>query len=1261
MKKMVLVGAVLAIFGLVLLLVFRPQWIGRGGTDPLAGDQPPDPELLETMRTALAETENLNPDAAEPLWLEALSKRPGNRDALQNLIVTRISRLNQLRAQLNDAVVDPAEKQAINETFPAYEQDAREAINDLRELAQQDTDGQRLVAAEWFAGRLDSIGTSANMSAETRESLNQTIRNASQALLTNPDAVPLVGLIDELTQLASDPIEGLRKEEAVAMLPALEAAVSANSRNLYVVGTALTFALIAEDPKASEYAMLLQELSQPMLELIRKDAGGLDLSTFGKQIADLVNDGQWQRAQGLQRPWMNLLRGTEMMKVDRRRANPNVLDFVSTSSIHNLARQVAKENELTTANTPLVFSEPLVLDSGLSTAVAMTQVEFDLLGQPEIAIASDNQVVILQKSGNEWIKVAAREVNPGIKGILQADLFPADASDPLRIKRPTSAATDPDVASESQLADLARSHDVYPELILWGENGVQFIRLDGRPETNADSRLLDSPRKSGLEELKKVVAVQSADIDADGDLDLVVSSQESGISIWINRGDLTFFSVSEFSTLPASEDPVVAMAIGDLDRDLDIDIVTMQQSGQLGWLENLLHLQMRFAPLDGGISVGEGPDNGAGVAVLEWDGNVSWDIAYSGTSTLALLTTETTGIGMMQTLENQAVSLAESNSSDETTNRVGGRLRVADLDNDSWPDLVTFGGDRLSVLRGGAARLDALTTTSLLDAAVSDVVAADFDGDGKIDLAIISEDQAKLLQNVSDVGHYINVQMKGIDDNATGRVNHFAIGSTLELRFGPHYRSQIITDRTTHFGLGELDAADNLRAVLTNGITQNIIDPPIDSTIVEQQTLKGSCPYLYTWDGEKFVFVTDCLWAAPLGLQYAVGKVIPDRPWEYLKVDGSFLEPKDGRYHLRLTEELWELAYFDHVSLIAVDHPEDVDIWTNEKVGPPESVEPKIYTVKESVPVAKATSSQGMDCTEFLRNVDEQYVQGFEYRFRQGLCPEHWVELELGAINAEDRVLLLMTGWILPTDTSLNIQIDQNPDLPGVQPPSVWIPEGDDQWVCSIPAMGFPGGKTKTIVVDLTDKLNLDDPRIRIQTNAQIYWDAAKVAINPPQAEVRTIPLDMISAEVVYRGFSEQLPRTDTQPHRYDYHDVSVNPKWPPLAGMLTRYGDCLSLLSKWDDSMVVIAGGDEIRIEFEQPSVNVPEGWKRDFILHSVGWDKDADLNTLEGQNAGPLPFKAMQAYPPPSTQWEELQQVERQNSWHRNRSQSFRQFWQR
>ena len=94
---------------------------------------------------------------------------------------------------------------------------------------------------------------------------------------------------------------------------------------------------------------------------------------------------------------------------------------------------------------------------------------------------------------------------------------------------------------------------------------------------------------------------------------------------------------------------------------------------------------------------------------------------------------------------------------------------------------------------------------------------------------------------------------------------------------------------------------------------------------------------------------------------------------------------------------------------------------------------------------------------------------------------------------------------------------------------------------------------------------------------------------------------------------------------------------------------------------MVVIGAGDEIRMLFTLPESAPPEGWTRDFILHSVGWDKDADLNTLSGQTIGPLPYRDMRQYPPPASEDAKSRQLEQRNRDHLQRSQAFRSFWYR
>ena len=86
------------------------------------------------------------------------------------------------------------------------------------------------------------------------------------------------------------------------------------------------------------------------------------------------------------------------------------------------------------------------------------------------------------------------------------------------------------------------------------------------------------------------------------------------------------------------------------------------------------------------------------------------------------------------------------------------------------------------------------------------------------------------------------------------------------------------------------------------------------------------------------------------------------------------------------------------------------------------------------------------------------------------------------------------------------------------------------------------------------------------------------------------------------------------------------------MEGRLTSYGDVKELIAQTDNHQALLGAGDEMEVRFKATSTELPVGWKRDFILHNVGWDKDADLNTVFGQTVDPLPFAGMVGYPDPN-----------------------------
>src|SRR5205814_8285744 len=143
---------------------------------------------------------------------------------------------------------------------------------------------------------------------------------------------------------------------------------------------------------------------------------------------------------------------------------------------------------------------------------------------------------------------------------------------------------------------------------------------------------------------------------------------------------------------------------------------------------------------------------------------------------------------------------------------------------------------------------------------------------------------------------------------------------------------QTITGPVVHVGLGAHTGIDLTRIVWPNGVPQAEFDPPIDQPIVAEQRLKGSCPWIFADDGAGMRFVTDFLWRSPLGLRInAQDTAGVSQTEDWVKIRADQLVPRDGSYDVRITAELWETHFIDHVSRLAVDHPAASDVFVDER------------------------------------------------------------------------------------------------------------------------------------------------------------------------------------------------------------------------------------------------------------------------------------------------------------------------------------------
>ena len=771
------------------------------------------------------------------------------------------------------------------------------------------------------------------------------------------------------------------------------------------------------------------------------------------------------------------------------------------------------------------------------------------------------------------------------------------------------------------------------DFLLQTFDGIRYLRMDADGNWEASS-LVQNEQTSD-----ETGALLPVDFDHDGDLDLF--SGQSGVTMYRNNGDdkgngtftdvskQTFVTTDADNVLPVQRTPAEAVS-ADFDDDGDIDIFVTHKEMGCTLYDNLRQGKLRAVSNETGI-----PQDVRYIAAAAGDYDNDGDIDLFLATAVRLHLYRNRGDGSFVDAPNSEASVQDMPPA---------LLRNIDYDNDGFVDVWVAGRDGMFLFRNDGTGIfmepypliESVTPTDdmLLQNAIAGAV-GDYDNDGDLDLFFINtEGQLRTLQNDGgNQNNWLQVRLEGITAG-NNKVNRDGIGSKLEVKVGDLYQLQYVTEQVSHFGLGAFDAADVVRVVWTNGVPQNVVKPQARQRILEKQVLKGSCPFLYVYDGEHYQFVTDLLWRAPLGLVTSMGFVAPDETKDFVKISGTQIQPKSGKYSIQITEELWETAYFDEVKLIAVDHPVDTDIFVNEQYTPPPFAEFNIYGVAEKRFPKSAVDHHGEDVSDALKAFDYRYAVEHAPGAYQGVVEPHAIVLDLGNVPNDTPLTLFLSGWIFPTDTSINVALFQNPRI-NPRFPSVAVKDKTGEWRTVIDRVGLPAGKNKTITVDLTGKFLSDDRRVRIETDMQIYWDTTFFTVGTQAVPMEVTTLNPDSADLHYRGFSEMYRPNPHAPHLFDYQKVTKSAQWRDLAGYYTRYGDVAPLLQEVDDMYVILNAGDEITVEFEAsrlPTLKV--GWVRDFILYSDGWDKDGDINTLTSQTVEPLPFHGMSSYPYPDTE---------------------------
>src|ERR1043166_6593639 len=386
------------------------------------------------------------------------------------------------------------------------------------------------------------------------------------------------------------------------------------------------------------------------------------------------------------------------------------------------------------------------------------------------------------------------------------------------------------------------------------------------------------------------------DVDHDGDLDLVLGGE--GDLLLRNNGDGTFTDQTAGAKLT---DKVSAHSIvaTDFDNRRDIDLLIASTEKIALW-RNMRDGTFRDVASEVGLTV----KGAASVAVgdVNKDGFTDFYFASPG---------DTTGyFALSNGKERFEIKQTEGGSS---------ASQFIDYDNDGLLDLVSIVQNGLRVLRNTGDGWTDVSSKATHDLAVSGanrvLLSGDIDDDGDTDI-IFGTPGGGLKFARNDGGN----SNRSLRVNLTGHVsNRSGVGSKIEVRAGSlaqkletYSASPAPAPADVVFGLGKRTVVDAVRVLGPAGIVQaetDIANTKSPLSLTELDRKPSSCPYLYVWNGERFEFVTDFMGGGEMGHLDAPGSFNMPDPDEYVRIRPDLLKERNGRYELRVTNEVEEALF----------------------------------------------------------------------------------------------------------------------------------------------------------------------------------------------------------------------------------------------------------------------------------------------------------------------------------------------------------------
>ncbi|MGQ0737349.1 MAG: FG-GAP-like repeat-containing protein [Acidobacteriota bacterium] len=763
-------------------------------------------------------------------------------------------------------------------------------------------------------------------------------------------------------------------------------------------------------------------------------------------------------------------------------------------------------------------------------------------------------------------------------------------------------------------ADL--DNDARTDLLLLRERGLSLLRQ----ETGGRFVPLGAP----MEMAARLRTAAVLDADHDGDLDVMAGGERDGagmIALFQNDGEGRLSDVTASARLTVSG-AVRALVPTDFDNGRDIDVLALVEG----------HAPTLFANQRDG-SFRDLREHVGLVGALQGVAVAACDVNKDGRPDFFVANGPEAATMAMSDLRDRFVLSAGPPESRGLT-----AAQCGDYDNDGLLDVIGTGPRGLRILRNVGGRLADVTQAALggVSSAAESLGAfalGDLDGDGDVDvLTLASGGALHVFRNDgASARPSLAIGLKGLVSNRSG------VGAKVDVRAGSlSQRLELIAAippvaaRELLVGLGARERADVVRVLWPAGIVQ-AETAPADSgarsrlVVSELNRKPSSCPYLYSWNGRSFEFVTDFLGGGEMGYWTGPhGWNAPDGD-EFVRMTGSQLTSRDGRLDLRVTNELEEVLYLDHLELFSVDHPPDVEVYPREGMRAVPAKGLSLAAVRNVRPLPRVVTDRGEEVTTRVARPDGVSAEGFVQRPIRGYAEPHAFIFEVPRATAGPQVLLL-TAWTDYAFSSDNVSAAQRGWV--LEPPRLDIRSGGG-WRPLVADVGIPVGRPQTVVVDIGRAASAGAITVRLSTTMQIHWDAFAVA--DVAVDVRLLPRahGLEAATLAWRGFSAE--RAHGKARIPDYSAVSAAAPWKVAPGRYTREGDVKALLDAADDLFVVAQPGDEVALAFRDGGRGADSLRVRTYLLRAVGFSKEMDLNSSGPFQVLPLPYAGMTSYPPP------------------------------